>query len=152
MANLSYFQRVQIVGLRMAGSYVTKSAELYSMSRRSVPKVMIAFEGKKAQEENNNLRGLLEKITKVQLRKLLQSLITILRTQFPQNCSPGVALCRISRNGYNQKRIAEFVTRAAEEYTCEDIQKKHLIQTPFFHGGGLVMFLVSGDGFPSFKN
>ena len=43
MAYLSDFKRGQIVGARTAGTNVTKSAELFSVTRSTVSK-MIAFE------------------------------------------------------------------------------------------------------------
>ena len=44
MVNLSDFKRGQIVGARMAGSRVTKTAELFSISSSTVSKMMTAFE------------------------------------------------------------------------------------------------------------
>ena len=44
MADLSDFKRSQIVGARMAGTSVTKSAELFGVARSNVRKVMTAFE------------------------------------------------------------------------------------------------------------
>ena len=85
MADLSVFKRGKIVGARMAGARVTKTAELFGVARSSVSKVMRAFvkEGKpphrsKTLEESEScligtvglLRGLLEKIARIQLRKL----------------------------------------------------------------------------------
>ena len=44
MEDLSDFKRGQTVGARVAGASITKTAELFSLARSSVWKVMIAFE------------------------------------------------------------------------------------------------------------
>ena len=44
MAHLSDFKRDQIVGACMAGTSVTKTAELFGVARSTVLKVMTAFE------------------------------------------------------------------------------------------------------------
>ena len=44
MADLSDFKCGQIVGARMAGASVTKSAELFDVPRSTFSKVMTAFE------------------------------------------------------------------------------------------------------------
>ena len=44
MADLSDFKRGQIVGTRMVGTRVTKTAELFVETRNTVLKVMTAFE------------------------------------------------------------------------------------------------------------
>ena len=44
MADLSDVKRGQIVGVRMAGSSVTKTAELFGVARSSVSKVIRTFE------------------------------------------------------------------------------------------------------------
>ena len=44
MADQSDFKRDQIVGARMAGARVTKTAELFGVGRSTVPKVITAFE------------------------------------------------------------------------------------------------------------
>ena len=44
MADLSDLKRGQIVGARMAGASVTKTAELFDAATRTVSKIMTAFE------------------------------------------------------------------------------------------------------------
>ena len=44
MADLSDFKRGQIVSVPMAGASVTKTAELFSVARSTILKVMTAFE------------------------------------------------------------------------------------------------------------
>ena len=97
IADLSDHKRGKIVGARMAGTRVTKTAELFGVARSAVLKVMTAFEkeGKNHRrqtlEESEScligtiglLYGLLERITRIQLQKLLQNLMTSSRTQFP---------------------------------------------------------------------
>ena len=100
IAELSDFKRCHIVGDRMDGTSVTKTAELFSIAKSTVSKVMTAFEKKKekpphrskTQKESEScligtvglLHGLLKRITRIRLRKLQLSLMTISRTQFPQ--------------------------------------------------------------------
>ena len=91
MADLSDFKRGQIIGAPMAGASVTKTAEIFGVAKSSVLKVMttIEKEGKTSLEESKSsligtvgfLRGLLGRITRIQLRKLQQSLMTISRTK-----------------------------------------------------------------------
>ena len=107
MADLSEFNRGQIVDARMAGSSVTKikrwiktkiNAELFGVAS-TVSEVMTAFEkeGKpphwsKTLEESEIcligtvklLREFWGRITRIQLQKIQQGLMTISRTQFPQ--------------------------------------------------------------------
>ena len=44
MADLSHFERGQIVGARMRGASVTKSAKLFGVAKSSDSSVMSAFE------------------------------------------------------------------------------------------------------------
>ena len=46
MADLSDFKRGQIVSARMVGAGVTKTAELFTVARSSVSKVVTAFENR----------------------------------------------------------------------------------------------------------
>ena len=58
MANLTDFQRGQIVGARMAGASVTETARMLSVARGTVSKVMNAFkrEGKTSSEKHKSGR------------------------------------------------------------------------------------------------
>ena len=47
MANLSDFKRGKIVGARMEGTSITKTIQIFSISRGTVLKVMIASEKEK---------------------------------------------------------------------------------------------------------
>ena len=96
MEDLSDFQKGQFFGARMSGASVTRTVELFGIARR----VMTAFEkeGKTFSLEESEsyqietvtlVRGLLGKITRIKLRKLQQSLMTISRTQFPQKLLEG---------------------------------------------------------------
>ena len=56
MANLSYFKRGQIVGARMVGASVTKTVQMFGISRGTVSKVMVAFEKeKKTSQQSTSL-------------------------------------------------------------------------------------------------
>ena len=108
-----------MVGARLACASVTKTAELFAVARSTVSKLMTAIqkEGKTLLKQNFGscligtvglLRGLLGRITKIQFRKLQQSLMTISRTQFPQNLLE--RCCTISNftgEGCNQKTISK---------------------------------------------
>ena len=58
MANLSDFKSGQVVGARMAGDSVSKINELFGVARRTVSKVMTAFEkeGKTSSMKQNSGR------------------------------------------------------------------------------------------------
>ena len=58
MADLSNFKRGQIVGVRMAGAWVTKTADLLGVTWCTITKVMIAFEkeGKTSSRKQNSGR------------------------------------------------------------------------------------------------
>ena len=58
MTDLSDFKRGQIVGARMAGSSVTKTAEVFGVARSTISKVMTAFEkeGKTSSLKQNSRR------------------------------------------------------------------------------------------------
>ena len=58
MAVLSDFKRGQIVGARMAGARVTKIAELFSVARSIVSKIMTTYEkeGKTSSLKQNSWR------------------------------------------------------------------------------------------------
>ena len=79
MADLSDFKRGQIVGARMAGTSVTKTAELFGEVRSTVSKIMTAFEkgGKTSPKQNI---GRKRKLSDRGHRKLKQSLMIISRT------------------------------------------------------------------------
>ena len=47
MTDLSDFQRSQIVGARMVGTSVTKTVQMFDISRSTVSKIMIALEKEK---------------------------------------------------------------------------------------------------------
>ena len=47
MVDISDFKRCQIVDARMVGASVTKTAQMFGISRNTVSKVMIAFEEEK---------------------------------------------------------------------------------------------------------
>ena len=94
--HVSDFKRGQIVGARMAGASATKTAELFRVSRSSASNVMTLFKKGKTtslklwkkvkaviQESDGPLGGLLGRITRMQLRKLLLSLMTISGIHFP---------------------------------------------------------------------
>ena len=77
----------------MAGASVTKTAKSFGVAKSTVSKVMAAFEkeGKTSKLKQNFGRkcGSFGRITRIQLQKLQQSLMTISRTQFPQKLFEG---------------------------------------------------------------
>ena len=93
MADLSNFQEFKLVGAN-----VTKTAELFVVTKSTVSKIMTSFEKEGNPEWSKTLekseyyligtvtllRGLLGRITRKHLRKLQQSLMIISRTQSPQ--------------------------------------------------------------------
>ena len=96
MADLSCFNRGQIVGARMVGARVTKR---FDVSRCNVSKVMIAFEKKRKRpqqstslaESQSYLRetiglyiNVFERLVQLRRLKLLLSLMNTFRTQCPK--------------------------------------------------------------------
>ena len=56
MADLSDFKRSQIVGACMVGASVTKTVQMFGISRGTISKVMIAFEKeKKTSQQSRSL-------------------------------------------------------------------------------------------------
>ena len=56
MADFSNFERAQIVGARVVGASVTKTAQTFDISIGTVSKIMIAFEKeKKTSQQSINL-------------------------------------------------------------------------------------------------
>jgi predicted transcriptional regulator len=61
MGDLSHFERGQLIGVRLAGAYVTKTATLLGASRATVSKVMSAYtnHGKTAVKKNGGQKSTL---------------------------------------------------------------------------------------------
>ena len=99
MADLSDFKRIQNVSARIVGASVTRTVQMFGLSRRTVSKIMIAFEEEKKTSqqsislaENRSCQRetvelyieLFERTVKLRHLKLLLSLINTLRTICPQ--------------------------------------------------------------------
>ncbi|XP_076047333.1 uncharacterized protein LOC143028856 [Oratosquilla oratoria] len=117
MADLSDFKRGQIVGARMAGTSITKTAELLGVSRVIVSKVMTAFEregktssakhrsGRKlklSERDRRTLNRIVRKDHKTTASKITAELNEYLQNPVSQkNCSTGAAQIWIPRKSCN---------------------------------------------------
>ena len=107
MGDLSGFQRGQIVGARMASVTVTETAQMLSISRGTVSKVMSAFEkeGKTSSAKQNS--GRKRKLSERDLRALNRIVRVDPKTTAPKSLLNSMSTCRTQ---FLQKQFAGSCT------------------------------------------